>query len=1361
MLIRSFMKKIIFLAIITLFSAKAFSQTPVCATGDCSDGGLFSMQYCIVTPLCGGFEGDITANITTAMPNCTGCVEILLTGTDNPNTRSANVNIAAGAATASFSNIPEGFYVLTTKTPIVPTPPVGSTKTSYVCSKLIQINAVDTLSIIGNVTPDPCPVVSPFQGAISVTASGGTAPYTYDWADIAGTNNTQNRTGLAPGSYTVTVRDVNNCSKTQTFTITEQKPTVNLSATPNPICRTGFPPNVTVTWTATPGAGWTPHATPYSWNGGPFGTANTQSVVVSAFGNYTQTVRFRDINGCISDPVTVIVPADRIPTGTVSPLTATVCPGNVVDLVGAITQCSAIGATPCQFSFDNGATYQTAGDNDSGFVVNAPQTVTVRIRNQTGCVSNPITIQLDTLGKPRITYTATPNPVCPNNASNVTVNFICNPANCAGYTYSFNGGPSTSVPGSATVSFMSPVVTATTSFPLQVVSTCTLDTNITIQVFPNNTNINAPDTIVCANNVGTFGPVTLTATGFSSITDWTPIPGTQTTTSVTVIPSVNTTYTVTGTDLNGCPRTASQDVVSLAQPVVTTPSPLDHCEGTTTLLTGSGAASYEWVSTTFTSLSPNNPFGVTPTTNTTYHVIGTDANGCKDSATVNVMVRAKPTGTANATPSTICAGNHSMIAITINPAFTAHLTEGYAFTDALVFGPSSSSSTSGIGNGDPLTTTTTYNTYIKDQYNCISDAIPVTVTVTPFTASASGSAQCSYSLGGTGSVTVTGGTPTFEYSMDVAGGPFIPFGTAGNTQSLTGLAAGPHIIYIRDNGNTCSTSDTFNVASPAELIIDTTSHSDVICFGDNDGVINAIVSGGTPNYQYFVNGVSQGAASAATSAAYNSLTPGFYELVVVDNNTCRDTIGPIEVRQPTSALVAPTVVPDPACFGTTDGGLEITVGASGGWGGPYMYTFGPTPVFPLSVGAPVSNLAPGTYTVTTTDSKGCTLGAQPYIVTEYTEIVIDATVVSPDCNQPNGNMTVNSASGSLFPYTFEVNGISYNPGTLIGSLGPDSTITVHVDCTAGCSIDSAFLIRNVARAMPILHVTPPLCPGGDNATIVIDSMRAKNTSVPPYTIDIFKKGSPNVTVGSVNLASANSSGSLISLSAGEYIMNLSDGAGCNDYPVDSFIVFTPPSSFAVTRATYNAGEPDSNYSKIQIQDPAPFTASAVATASDIHESTGTAVIYNFTGGTPLINGNGQAQYQVSIDNGVSFAYVTQKDTLGGSKYMSFGNLAPGPHTVYIIDENGCRDTILIQVPGKFFIPNLVTPNEDDANDVFEVISLPDNSELRLYNRWGDRVFESSNYDNKYDFKGLSDGVYYYDLEFNTGTRFKGWVQVLR
>ena len=49
-------------------------------------------------------------------------------------------------------------------------------------------------------------------GAINITASGGTGVYTYDWDDIPGTNNSEDRTGLAEGTYSVIVRDANGCS---------------------------------------------------------------------------------------------------------------------------------------------------------------------------------------------------------------------------------------------------------------------------------------------------------------------------------------------------------------------------------------------------------------------------------------------------------------------------------------------------------------------------------------------------------------------------------------------------------------------------------------------------------------------------------------------------------------------------------------------------------------------------------------------------------------------------------------------------------------------------------------------------------------------------------------------------------------------------------------------------------------------------------------------------------------------------------------------------------------------------------------------------------------------------------------------
>jgi gliding motility-associated-like protein len=98
------------------------------------------------------------------------------------------------------------------------------------------------------------------------------------------------------------------------------------------------------------------------------------------------------------------------------------------------------------------------------------------------------------------------------------------------------------------------------------------------------------------------------------------------------------------------------------------------------------------------------------------------------------------------------------------------------------------------------------------------------------------------------------------------------------------------------------------------------------------------------------------------------------------------------------------------------------------------------------------------------------------------------------------------------------------------------------------------------------------------------------------------------------------------------------------------------------------------------------------------------------------------------------------------------------------DSIACR-TEVIAIPqppvGVFFIPNLVTPNGDGKNDRFEITALPIGAALKVFNRWGDYVYQSTNYDNLWAAHNLSDGVYYYDLTLPDGSHYKGWLQVVR
>ncbi len=86
---------------------------------------------------------------------------------------------------------------------------------------------------------------------------------------------------------------------------------------------------------------------------------------------------------------------------------------------------------------------------------------------------------------------------------------------------------------------------------------------------------------------------------------------------------------------------------------------------------------------------------------------------------------------------------------------------------------------------------------------------------------------------------------------------------------------------------------------------------------------------------------------------------------------------------------------------------------------------------------------------------------------------------------------------------------------------------------------------------------------------------------------------------------------------------------------------------------------------------------------------------------------------------------------------------------------------------ELVIPNLVTPNGDTKNDYLEIKDLNDKkimpgASIEVHNRWGERIYDHSSYDNSWNAPNISDGVYYYYLKSGCGNKlYKGWVQVIR
>lgn len=84
---------------------------------------------------------------------------------------------------------------------------------------------------------------------------------------------------------------------------------------------------------------------------------------------------------------------------------------------------------------------------------------------------------------------------------------------------------------------------------------------------------------------------------------------------------------------------------------------------------------------------------------------------------------------------------------------------------------------------------------------------------------------------------------------------------------------------------------------------------------------------------------------------------------------------------------------------------------------------------------------------------------------------------------------------------------------------------------------------------------------------------------------------------------------------------------------------------------------------------------------------------------------------------------------------------------------------------KIFIPNIITPNNDQKNETFEIglNGVKSKIDLNIINRWGDSVFSSKDYKDNWGGEDLSDGIYYYHLKFTDLQKCeaKGWVEIAR
>ncbi len=289
--------------------------------------------------------------------------------------------------------------------------------------------------------------------------------------------------------------------------------------------------------------------------------------------------------------------------------------------------------------------------------------------------------------------------------------------------------------------------------------------------------------------------------------------------------------------------------------------------------------------------------------------------------------------------------------------------------------------------------------------------------------------------------------------------------TGVSSSSVTGLCAGFQTLVVSD-ANNCFGVDSVNIPSPPaiDIFVDV---QPVSCNGLNDGRVTLTVNGGTPGYQYLW------LETGAITPAVSNLAAGQYNAVVTDANGCTKTQR-VEVIQPDRLILTldqATSTPRVTCAGSTDGVIRVFFNSADNINpvGPSPYSWSNN-VAPAS--SPVaSNLTPGTYSVTITDTKGCRDSLSFTITSPPPITAVIPQPAEPRCFGESTLIVIQSISGgngtTLLDYTYMVdnNGLMFLPDQPATVFAGPHIITIEDQ--AGCTFEQQIFINQPQQLLVV------------------------------------------------------------------------------------------------------------------------------------------------------------------------------------------------------------------------------------------------------------------------------------------------------
>jgi gliding motility-associated-like protein len=432
-------------------------------------------------------------------------------------------------------------------------------------------------------------------------------------------------------------------------------------------------------------------------------------------------------------------------------------------------------------------------------------------------------------------------------------------------------------------------------------------------------------------------------------------------------------------------------------------------------------------------------------------------------------------------------------------------------------------------------------------------------------------------------------------------------------QTIDGLTCGQY-TYTAEDENNCTVTSTAQIACPQELVFDP-SVTNIVCFGDDDGIIFGTAFGGTGelsvSWEWNNAPFSESQGNDPFDISIDNLDEGSYSYTLTDANNCSVT-GELEVTEP-DEITYDLIVTDATCFSFCDGILDTS--PTGGTG-----AFDITALNAQGVSTPLDALCAGNYDIVIEDAAGCAVN-DSIVVSEPTEITFTADTTSVTCfGQCDGVFSLQEVSGSAEGFTYDI-----TPAT--------------ATCAAPCSGSQVSFTDLCSGQFTITITSANGCT--QTASAFVNTPAPIQFDFVTENVSCFTFGDGSVNVSNV-------------LGGTEpFTINLND---TEDLPFDSTATYTDliPGDYFITVLDSNNCSAI-NYFTITEPELLVLTIDSTIACSCGGICDGI-VQFTPTGGTP------------------NYQYLLVPDSILGPAFGLVNGICAGDYEMFLIDANGCLDS---------------------------------------------------------------------------------------